>query len=374
MNLLRRPQPASAGDERPEIELLLALARSRVAPEATERVDAVLGAVRDWDLLLRAAFAHGVASLLHNNLGAIRSDLLPQAVRERLAQDWLVRTVRGAFYSRELVRILALFEAAGLRVLPYKGPVLAVSVYGDVALRPFQDLDVLVADEDYAAACALFSARDWRVDAQYDWETTFIDGSNRTTVDLHRDLLPKRYRLPLHFADLYARQRPVHLAGSIVPSLAPEDALLCLCLQVAKDGWEGRCTLIKICDINELVRSAEGLDWAAVMSEAQQREAERILCLGLNLAKELLGTALPDAILAEMAAFPAIGILTRRIRDRMFRSSESEDARLVKLVREVYFHCKLRRRARDKFVRPILVGAPQLLTQLRGSHTGKPRD
>ena len=51
---------------------------------------------------------------------------------------------RALWLTLELLNIHRHLQARGLEVLPYKGPVLAEALYGNVALRQFSDLDLLV--------------------------------------------------------------------------------------------------------------------------------------------------------------------------------------------------------------------------------------
>src|SRR6202030_4510120 len=51
-----------------------------------------------------------------------------------------------------LTRIMRQFERLQLRALPYKGPVLAQSLYRDLGLRSFSDLDFLISPADFDRA------------------------------------------------------------------------------------------------------------------------------------------------------------------------------------------------------------------------------
>ena len=85
------------------------------------------------------------------------SQLLPEARLPAAAQATLQTKARQLLIwnlclQQELVRLLGKFNAAGLAIMPLKGPVLADQLYGDVGLRPMGDLDLLVHVEDRAAA------------------------------------------------------------------------------------------------------------------------------------------------------------------------------------------------------------------------------
>ena len=46
--------------------------------------------------------------------------------------------------SAELIRIMKLLEKNDIKALAFKGPVLSQMVYGDITLRQYVDLDVLI--------------------------------------------------------------------------------------------------------------------------------------------------------------------------------------------------------------------------------------
>jgi len=48
---------------------------------------------------------------------------------------------------RRLRQLLSAFQASGIDVRPYKGPVLAIQLYGHYAMRQYRDLDLLVWPE-----------------------------------------------------------------------------------------------------------------------------------------------------------------------------------------------------------------------------------
>src|SRR4029077_11924947 len=60
--------------------------------------------------------------------------------------------------TRQLVDLLKLFGGGGISAVAYKGPALAVSIYGNLALRQFSDLDILVRSTDVWRATALLVA------------------------------------------------------------------------------------------------------------------------------------------------------------------------------------------------------------------------
>ena len=69
---------------------------------------------------------------------------MPADAREELEGRAQANRLRDLELTGELARLLDRFRRDGIAAVPYKGPVLAAQAYGDVALREFVDLDILV--------------------------------------------------------------------------------------------------------------------------------------------------------------------------------------------------------------------------------------
>jgi len=106
--------------------------------------------------------------------------------------------------------------------------------------------------------------------------------------------MPPGYKYNPSFEDLLERSQQVAVAGSMIQSFAPEDLLQILCYHGAKNRWE---RLKHICDIAELVRANQDMDWDAVIRRTEATRGLRILGLGLYLAHKLLDLKLPDEVL-----------------------------------------------------------------------------
>lgn len=139
----------------PEVVALLRL----VHPDGSAVTAADLPADLDWTQLVRIAGANGLGPLLARRLAALTAAdptraaaSIPTDATDRLSAWTRESAFRGLRLSASLVDLHARLTAAGVRVLPYKGPTLAVRAFGDVALREFSDLDLLVDRADLPAA------------------------------------------------------------------------------------------------------------------------------------------------------------------------------------------------------------------------------
>ncbi len=345
-----------AASTRPEIELLLCCARTHIDPATAKRIKTLLQTDIDWTYLLRTARRHGVMPLLYWSLHTTYPETVPQATLAQLRDHFQTNTRRNIFLTKELLRLLNLFEAHGVPAVPLKGPVLAVSVYGDSSLRQFTDLDILVHPQDVSKARNLLISqgyRAWRyhqqtsaqktASLQVQYESNFVSDDGKVGVELHWSLIDRQDSFPLDLSRLWERLEPVSLAGMMVPNFSPEDLLLFLCVHGAKP-WHRWGRLGWLCDVAELIRAQQGLDWEWVMAQAGQLGSERRLWLGLRLASDLLGTALPETVRSRMQADPIVKSLAAQVCERLFDETDHP----AKSSDRFRFHLKTMERRPDR--------------------------
>ena len=100
----------------------------------------------------RALYDEGIAALLH---GAVAGrGFFPAAIEAELAAAYTTTAIRNTALLHELEAALAALGRANVPGLLLKGAALAETVYGDPALRPMADCDLLVRPADLAAAQA----------------------------------------------------------------------------------------------------------------------------------------------------------------------------------------------------------------------------
>src|SRR2546421_680114 len=123
------------GTIRPEAELLLLSARTRPDADDAKHIGESLNGSLDWEYLLRTASRQGVMPLLQWNLNAIAPGYVPDEIMNRLRESFRVNAQRNLLLTSELLKLLALFEQQSIPAVAYKGPTLALSAYGNIALR-----------------------------------------------------------------------------------------------------------------------------------------------------------------------------------------------------------------------------------------------
>src|SRR5262249_35093242 len=137
---------------RPEIRLLLDCARTCIDTQQANRIRDLASKDIDWAYLLRTARAHGVMPLFYRSLNSTCPDTVPEPILVELRQHFYANAGRNLFLAKELLTVVQCLEGHKIPSIPYKGPVLATSVYGNLAFREFGDLDILVRERDYNLA------------------------------------------------------------------------------------------------------------------------------------------------------------------------------------------------------------------------------
>jgi hypothetical protein len=120
-----------------------------IKPETQALLDGFSEA--DWDLFARMAKAEGVAPLMYHAI--TRSAFqAPEATRLKLQTAYYETAAFNQVILTEMERVAQALNDAGIPVIVLKGAALAWTVYPDPALRPMNDLDLLVKTEDLERA------------------------------------------------------------------------------------------------------------------------------------------------------------------------------------------------------------------------------
>jgi len=311
----------------PEAELLLCCARSRMTANMAARIEALLRESLDWEYLLRVANRHGLGPLLYRQLKAVSAERIPAVYAQQLAELFRRNAARNVILTGELCRLLRLFAARGLPVIPYKGPALAVYAYsGDLALRQFTDLDILVHERDLSQFREVLSAEGYwsRLHPENSQhaaymrlrgEQLFLQRESKIEIDLTWMLSPRYHSFKIDYERCWERLEKIEIQGTETWALAPEDLLLALCVHAGKHQWE---RLIWVCDVAETLAARPEMKWEQLVSLAEESGVRRMLWLGLLLAHEMLGASLPDWIVRRLEADSTVKVLSARIQERFF--------------------------------------------------------
>jgi hypothetical protein len=279
-----------------EFDLLLACCSK---PSRADRIRGLLSRPLNWERLLALVDHHRVVPQVYGELSTC-SRLMPAQFLDALRLRYQENARKTLWFAAELVRVLRHLEAAGIQALPYKGPVLAQALYGEVTQRQFGDLDILILPKDVPKAKAALRDLGYtlaldlpqEIEAVYletGYEYSFSAMRGQNLLEMQWRIVPRFYSIDFDVEDFFDRAEEITLGGFSMRTLRDEDLFLVLCVHAAKHVW---VQLSWLCDIAEL-GSSQDLDWNAIQSKARLLGIERIVGLNLLLAQRLLGTPLP---------------------------------------------------------------------------------
>jgi hypothetical protein len=343
----------------PEYELLLACLPLKLQGDRVEAILKQRESEIDWDSFIKVANWHGVTPLVYRTLSETASQWIPRTHLARLMDFYIANAARNRVHSNTLLDLLDLFEKHQIPVISFKGPILAQTLYGNLNLRCFADLDLMVRTEDTLQARQLLMQQHFVPKQLYDkhladrylqsrcWDDTFTQKEIAVTVDLHETLTPSYFPVQFDLEGICQRLQPVLLQQKKVYSFSDEDLLLYLCVHGCKELWR---RLIWVCDIAELVRSRPQLRWDWLLAQAQQSGIERMLLLSLALAHTLQNLELPDKIQQQINTDPSLSPLLREFQSRLLQDIDSliEDSKAQFWTYHHPLHLKMRERWQDK--------------------------
>lgn len=320
----------------PEAELLVRCARIALGPGEREAIPRLAASGLDWEAFIALADDHGLVPIAFRHLNDVAA-AVPKPVLIELWGRYETVARRNRALAAELLAVLAALEAAGIPAIAYKGPALAFSIYGDVTMRVYGDLDILVRAKDVLRGKSVLQARGYvpEYPLEPDVEAAFLRapsqhhvvlvGAGRIPVELHWKTDPD---FPVERGDdaWWAGLGHARLGGASVRCFSERELLLILCLHGSRHWWGSLHWLV---DVAEMVRRDARIDWDWIFARAQALACERRLALGLHLAERVLRAPLPEAVGRRVAAHPGVAGLAERIEETLF----ARDARFNALQR-----------------------------------------
>jgi len=347
---------------RAEDQVLICAVR-RSLGVAAEASPSLPGVEVDWANLLRLAEKHCVVPLLYKQLERIGIGPIPADVRAKLHAANQENTHTNLFLTGELIKLIDRLDASGIPAIPLKGPTLAVRAYGDVGLRQFSDLDVLVRQSDVGRIQALlseigFTAHQRLSSAQdaalqrFDCSCNFIS-KHGVALDVHWGLVDRHHGFAIETERFFERLELVTVNGRELHTLATEHLLLFLCLHGFTHFWE---RLSWICDVAALVMNGNEIDWQLLLRVARENGVLRILLLGVWLAHDVCAAPLPEEVLTAALKDPVVAQVGQQVEQQLFAEGEIPTG----IISEARLLIRLRERKRDQLKSALsLLWAPR---------------
>lgn len=310
----------------PEIRLLLATAGTGMNEALAAQTKALLEGPIDLQRVQSLAKRHGTEPRLYDHLRQLAHPSVPETVHRTLHEHCQSVVALNLFRMGELIRLGDAFRDEAIRFLPFKGPTLAALAYGDLALRPFNDLDIWVCPQDMERAIQVASSLGYvpYYELTASQQRSFIEKgyvfpmrSAGNLIDLHTRLTRKAYHFPLDFEEAWPRRQQVTVAGRDQETFDSEDLYLYLAAHGARHTWS---CLGWICDCAQLLQRENQIDWDRLLKRSREMRCFRMTALSARLAEELLEVQLPDSLRKACRSDRAVDALAAWNREFLFDS------------------------------------------------------
>lgn len=294
------PAPGSPAAEVRRLLDIVLLRPADVAAMSVADLDLALRVTRRARLLGRLAWQLQERNLLAG---------MPAAAVEQLNSALAGAEARHRLARWELDRIAwALGDVPAIRVSVLKGCAYLLLNLPNAAGRYFADVDLLVAEEDLAAAEACLIEHHWNSKELSEYDQRFyrewshelpplVHVQREVEVDMHHNIVPRTARLNPQAGLLLEAARAI--PGSRFYALGQVDLVLHTMthLMFASDLAD---TLRDLVDIDILLRHFSAQDdgfWDELLQRAGQMDLQRPTFYALRYARSMLATPVPDGIL-----------------------------------------------------------------------------
>jgi hypothetical protein len=256
----------------------------------------------DWEKLIYAAEYHGVLPIVAQRiLENPMAGEVELSVKDRLRRSFQANLLRVLPLADEVKRIASAFSDERIPIIPYKGPALAESLWGNSALRKCDDLDFLVERKNVDRAGKILDSMGYeRVSPikhhlrpallRNASEEQFQHRETGLLLELQWSPAPRVFGIRYDADAIWPSAEKILFSDLGVLSPSPEDLLMLLSIHGWKHNW---ARLIWLGDIAQLTRWYV-LDWNRLQARCKATRNLRLLALPLRMASHIFGAPLPQ--------------------------------------------------------------------------------
>lgn len=340
-----------------EKRLIIECSQTRLNSQQAERISYILSQSLDWDFVMSVADRNGLLTIVCWNLLKEFADALPSEIKLLLSRFLQEHTQKNLYLTRKLIEVVKILEAVEIPILPFKGTTLAMQAYGNLALRQYCDLDILVQPKHFDEAIRVLSKKGYDPIAKINpLKRKFLFFNNKKDVglvgrdkivrlELHWKLSGSHFAMPVEINDLWERLEKLNLGGTELFVLPFYDLFVYLCLHGSRHAWE---KFSWICDLHELIlakeNSGEKVNWLEIQQHAKYHGCEKVLELGLFLVYRFfnLKTDYPD--FEQIENNQAYEKISRQVEQKCFSKNKVSSE-----IGEWYlYHLSLKERENDR--------------------------
>ncbi len=281
----------------------------------------------DINTLIALANQHGILPLIYKSLKKLlQSNSILDTNHSTLLADFKTAYTqiaqRNILMSAELIRIMKLLERNNIKALAFKGPTLSQIAYGDITLRQFGDLDILIKKENLNEIDLILKKSNYQRVLQltkkeealwikYAHDIGFYHPNKNIMLELHWKMMLEQHPIQLNNINFFDKIQQIELNRNLIATFSTENLLIYLCIHGSKHLYE---RLEWVIDIDRLIRNNK-VDWNIMNSLTNDRNYSKMLYLGLEISYSLFMTPLPQNIIKKYLKNNEILEISRQIKN-----------------------------------------------------------
>lgn len=291
------------------------------------------GSLRDapWEEYVDWSIAQGLAPLASYNL----EYRMPGSRAPEWARDRLLSIYSGSVNDNVMKLVnfkRTVGELEGRKLLVLGGASFADTLYPHVGFRPVLELPLLMRRMDVDAFAGYLAQHEFKPEpGELPRGARKVVSDGRTSLFLYADILGEARKEEAQ--GIFERAQPMRMYGPSVFRPDLEDAVLLVCLEQAREGYQ--MPWLSYLDLRELVTGAKAmggvysrpLDVAALRERARAWRLERALYTSLSLVARLF----PETAGALEPVLPDLRRATRELLQRLVIVPASEPGKMSHL-------------------------------------------
>jgi hypothetical protein len=335
-----------------EDKLLLNCSLTRISEDNIKKIKQIIAMDLDWNYLIQLANMHRLSPLLYWNLNEISPEAIPPNLKRDLQEHFHRNVRKNLAMFKELLGVINILYEQGIVPIPYKGPVLAIMTYKNLGFRIFGDLDFYVPLKDVSQTSDILikggfepwielTSNQEKAFYKFQREYHFTNKETGITIEIKWKFLSSLLSIqnePFFHENEFLRE--VDLDQFKVKTISPEYLILILSIHNASHSFS---SLYRFCDISELIKSEDDINWQHLLEIAIDLGVQRIFMVNLDILRELFGIQLSEDFLEQIDNDEDVENISRDIIRRLFT------VKPMGILEKITFHMKLREKRGDKF-------------------------
>ncbi|MBW4055524.1 MAG: nucleotidyltransferase family protein [Proteobacteria bacterium] len=254
----------------------------------------------EWEKVTNLSISQKMAPLLYHRLRFLDPpSKIPGPLLAILRDNYIHNAVRNMSLFNDYCHVFRRLQLDAIPFIVLKGAHMAEVVYGDIALRPIADLDLLVKEHDLSRASSIFLNMGY-YQAQETKESSSLHlpafKKGNLIIEMHKNIFSFNTLSQTKLDGLWQRVQSSEIEGVKVLVLCKEDLLLHLILHICQHNFTGM--LRNFCDIREVIyKYKTEINWENFVSRADEWNCINAVFLVLQLSNDILNVAVPGDVL-----------------------------------------------------------------------------